>query len=440
MAALCLFLNKTKAQSQLNQSVQIGQKIPEVTLTNLYNYKTSKINLADFDKRLIIIDFWATWCTPCIAMIPKMDSLQKEFANELQIISVSYQDKDEVLPFMEKLEKRRDTHYQVPIVTNDKVLRKMFPHQTLPHFVWIGADGTVKAITGLEEITAVNIQKILNNEPLSLREKKEIMIPYDYNKPLLINNNGGNGDQLTYHSLLTGYIEGLPGMYNIERKDNKEISRLTVVNCAILWLYQHAYGAGYSKYFQKNRIAMEVSHPEELTSNLIGMPYLDWLRKPGHGVCYEIMMPVAQAGQLYPLMRKELELLFPQYIAVVESRKVKSMALVRLDRKDKVKTKHPGGPVIEKFDAFGFTLQNSTIKALMDRVQILYQQNSPVPFVDETGYDGRIDLNVTVNLGSKDDMNRALKTYGLGWKEMTTKLDILVIRDSVKKTGALKEN
>jgi thiol-disulfide isomerase/thioredoxin len=438
MAALCLFLSKTKAQSKANQSVQIGQKIPEVTLTNIHNYKTSKLNLADLETKLIIIDFWATWCSPCIAMIPKMDSLQKEFAHDLQIITVSYQDKNEVLPFMDKMEKQKGIHYQIPIVTNDQLLAKLFPHRTLPHYVWIGGDGTVKAITGAEEITSANIEKMLNGEPLSLPVKKDITRSYDDNTPFLVNGNGGDGKELIYHSIFSSYIEGLPGRFFLERADKKQVNRLTFTNCPVIWLYKHAYGDGYTTYFQSNRVIIEVSRPEELNSELTGSAYVDWLRKPGHGVCYELRLPVELADKFYPVMRNNLELLFPQYTATIERRKVKCMALVCLPGADRIKTLHPEGQVVEKFGPFGLTMQNSTIEAFLGRIQLQYQQTSKIPFINETGYEGRIDLTIQANLSNVADMNRALKPYNLSWQEKLVEQDMLVIRDRVKDINELR--
>jgi len=434
MAALCLFLT-TKVQSQNTavavKPVRIGQMLPEVMLRNIHNYKTKTADMADFGAKLIILDFWATWCSPCVAMIPKLDSLQKEYQNDIQILSVTYQSQQEVLPFLEKLEKQKGVHYQIPVITDDKELRYLFPHQTLPHYVWISANGTVKAITGMEEITAENIDQFLDGKALKLATKKDTAIRYNTKMPFLINGNGGEGTGLIYHSILSGYTEGLPSQFHAERGNDGNTSRLVLTNSPIIWLYKIAYGNGYTQFFQQNKIAVEVSHPEELNSALKGKAYMDWLQLPGHGICYELKLPAALSGQFYQVMQDNLKLLFPQYTAVVEERKVKAMALVRLSGADRIRAADPSAKVVEKFDPFGFTLQNSTLNSLLCRLQMQYQQASKMPFVDETGYEGRVDLNITANLSSIADMNRALKAYNLQWKEKEVKIRMLVIRDSI---------
>ena len=439
MATLCLFLRVTAQHTVPKRKVNppikplhIGQRMPEVVLTNLHNYKTTSINLADFEAKLIIIDFWATWCSPCVSMIPKIDSLQKEFQHDVQFVSVSYQTAQEVTRFMEKLEKQNNVHYAIPYSTDDNLLRFMFPHKTLPHYVWISANGTVKAITGVEEITAANIDKMMARDSYTLPEKKDVSLPYDYNKPFLVNGNGGDGKELIYHSVLSGFIPGLSSTMKAEKGDSLHINRLVLTNSPLLWLYKHAYGNGYTTYFLQNRVLLEVAKPDELNSELTGNAFVNWLSMPNHGVCYELQLPVKLSAQFYPVMQQNLALLFPQYTARIEKRMVKYMALIRLPGADKIKTAHLNGQVIETFDPFGFKVENSTIQSIVSRMQLQYQQFSEFPFMDETGYQGRVDINITAKLSSVDDMNRALLPYHLAWQERLADKNMLVIIDTKK--------
>jgi len=58
-----------------------------------------------------VIEFWATWCKPCIASFPHLSELQERYADELVILSVSDESLDTVTPFLAKEKHASVTHY-----------------------------------------------------------------------------------------------------------------------------------------------------------------------------------------------------------------------------------------------------------------------------------------------------------------------------------------
>ncbi|MBB5644902.1 TlpA family protein disulfide reductase [Pedobacter cryoconitis] len=165
MATLCLFFSApSQAQSVTTtfKPVKIGGRIPDVALTNVYNYEITKTNLSDFKAKLIILDFWATSCTSCLANFPKTEELQRRYEGEVQFIKVTYQPKAEILPFLDELHKTDPS--AIPVVTDDSALHQLFPHINLPHYVWLDQTGKVVATTTIEELTAENIDHFLSND------------------------------------------------------------------------------------------------------------------------------------------------------------------------------------------------------------------------------------------------------------------------------------
>ncbi len=78
------------------------------------------IDISDFDlidvnhgkiekNKLLLIDFWATWCGPCIASFPHLEKLQKYYRDYLQIIAISDENVDVVSNFLAK--KNYDLHF-----------------------------------------------------------------------------------------------------------------------------------------------------------------------------------------------------------------------------------------------------------------------------------------------------------------------------------------
>lgn len=49
----------------------------------------NQIKLKKYTKKLIIINFWATWCTPCIKEIPELVELERKFADKVDVLFIS---------------------------------------------------------------------------------------------------------------------------------------------------------------------------------------------------------------------------------------------------------------------------------------------------------------------------------------------------------------
>ncbi|HEX3024864.1 MAG TPA: TlpA disulfide reductase family protein, partial [Chitinophagaceae bacterium] len=67
----------------------IGDTMPDVQLNNIINYPVSQIPLSPFKNKHTIIDFWATWCSSCIHHFQQLDSLQKQYPQQLQVLLVN---------------------------------------------------------------------------------------------------------------------------------------------------------------------------------------------------------------------------------------------------------------------------------------------------------------------------------------------------------------
>ncbi|NQV15421.1 TlpA family protein disulfide reductase [bacterium] len=79
----------------------LAKMAPDFTLTDTNG---EEISLSDFKGKVIIVDFWATWCGPCRMEIPSFIELQKQYGDDVVILGVSL-DKggpSAVLPFAEK--------------------------------------------------------------------------------------------------------------------------------------------------------------------------------------------------------------------------------------------------------------------------------------------------------------------------------------------------
>jgi len=69
----------------------------------LNDIKNNKVSLSDFKDNYILLNFWASWCGPCLEKIPKLKELNERYSNDLKIVTISLdQDRERWLKFLGK--------------------------------------------------------------------------------------------------------------------------------------------------------------------------------------------------------------------------------------------------------------------------------------------------------------------------------------------------
>lgn len=121
-----LFENKSESSSLKSVFIK-SDKAPDFSLKSVDG---KIVKLSDYKGKVIILDFWATWCPPCRKGIPDLISIQKEFKNDVVIIGISL-DSDKTIKDVPGFIKQYGINY--PIVYGDeKVVTSYGGIQAIP--------------------------------------------------------------------------------------------------------------------------------------------------------------------------------------------------------------------------------------------------------------------------------------------------------------------
>ena len=80
--------------SESEGALQIGRPAPQFTLPDLNG---SEISLDQYKGRVVMLDFWASWCGPCRMTMPMIENLQKKYANSLVLLTINLQEPKDVV-------------------------------------------------------------------------------------------------------------------------------------------------------------------------------------------------------------------------------------------------------------------------------------------------------------------------------------------------------
>ncbi len=84
------------------RKIKVGEEAPDFTL---YSVDGRKVTLSSFRGRVVLLNFWATWCNPCKEEIPSLNSLSEIMRGKnFVILAVSEDNRgaDAVIPFIRK--------------------------------------------------------------------------------------------------------------------------------------------------------------------------------------------------------------------------------------------------------------------------------------------------------------------------------------------------
>ncbi len=120
------------------QAQDPAQTAPEWTLKDL---EGRDVTSAQFKGKVVVVDFWATWCGPCVMEIPGYVEIQKKYGPDgLIIVGVSLDQKGPA--HVKKFAVARGMNYVV-VMGDDKVVEAFGGVEAIPTTFIVGRDGKI---------------------------------------------------------------------------------------------------------------------------------------------------------------------------------------------------------------------------------------------------------------------------------------------------------
>lgn len=416
-------INKpTYTHENLSIGLNIGDQLPDKLIRKVINRMTSgPIRTSDYKNELLIIDFWATSCSGCVAALPKMSALQKEFKSKLAILPVTYENENEVKAFWKSNSYTKNLN--LPSVVEDTLFSNLFRHTALPHEIWIYKNKVI-GITGPEYIDAATIRKVLAGDKMNWPIKNDFYV-FNTKQPIFnidTNQIDSKSTNLNYVAIC-GYIEGVKsigftGGLGTVRDTAANTIRTYFRNMPIYNAYYISYTHSRlvenlnkpSPYFTPNQIVWEVPNRnlyQYQNVALSGYPQ-EWMRL--HACSYESLKDNYQMtdSEVYTNIIKDLNLLFGLNVRW-EKRNEQIYVLQQIGSANTV-------PSIEN----GFS--SSNLVGMLNNTETN-------PYVFDESHKVVMLPAYVKDMSSITEINKIIKPYGLTLQAMMKSVDKLIFAE-----------
>lgn len=430
-AVLNLFSLSIHGQERHSHTLAIESAMPDVKFSYQQSGNRKEINFASFRGKFIILDFWNIWCASCISAMPKLDSLQKQFGSNFQIILITKNSEKEVTGLFKRIKIPRP---DLPMIVSDSIFNSLFPHSAEPFHAWINDKGIVKHITEGYNTTALHINDFIANKEMRLSRAVK-------NESLSLNNSLFEADAYKLNKNIYSYSILLKEMYEetisngfkvIKNPHNNKAVIIRALNVPVLSLYTFAFSNLIYDFEvdpialrNNSRIIVETRDKEYFQMPSDHNKIDDWKQKNIYA--YELFCPIDRVDSIFSIMQTDINKYFPYY-GRIEKRKVKCIILVKTGNLDMYKSKDAKAQKKYTYLQNGFLIQNMQLSESIVKALTYALQDSPLPLINETNYYENLDLKLEAK--PTDDivkLKKALHKVGLDLLVAEREINMLII-------------
>jgi thiol-disulfide isomerase/thioredoxin len=120
---------------QVMNLLQVGTTAPDWQLSSAEGKAHS---LSSYRGRVVVMDFWATWCGPCAKVMPRMQKLHQKFADKgLVVLGINAWENGDAIALM------KEKRYSYELLLNGEQIAAAYKVTTLPVVYIVGSDGKI---------------------------------------------------------------------------------------------------------------------------------------------------------------------------------------------------------------------------------------------------------------------------------------------------------
>ncbi len=150
-----------------NGYAQLGYKQNEV-VKNMYakkiiNHTTTTSSLKNLQSNITIIDFFGTWCTPCIKALPELKAYKEKYKAKLNVILISSETETKLSSFV-----KNHKPFEFPIIVDeDNLFTNAFAPASYPYTIILDKNLKILSITNMAGLTDSILRKFMDDDKLS---------------------------------------------------------------------------------------------------------------------------------------------------------------------------------------------------------------------------------------------------------------------------------
>lgn len=130
------------ASTQIALAVSVGDDAPSFRARSLDGSET--ISNTDLAGKVVFVDFWASWCTPCLKSLPEFENLQTSFSGRDDVVVLAInldENPQDAKKFIDKL----NVTYKI-LADNEGVIPESFGVSTMPSSFIIDKSGVIRYV------------------------------------------------------------------------------------------------------------------------------------------------------------------------------------------------------------------------------------------------------------------------------------------------------